>query len=170
MRKCDGGFTLIELLIVVSILSMLAILGISNLRRAKMTANEAVAKSELRSVQSSAEHYRLELGAFPRDLICLAVYAPCGPLPPGCPCLPVEFMDETLADLRRSGYLRTWAPGNPLPVGSDSFCMQAVPETLNLTGTRSFGIDARGRLGAAEGTVACCANGQLDMQACPLLR
>ncbi len=171
MKQRVEGFTLLELLIVVSILSLLAIIGIPSMRRAKMSANEALTKSELRSVQQAAEHYRLELGAFPRALVCLAVYAPCGQLPPGCPCLDVEFMDETLADSVRAGYVRTWVPGNPLPVGSDGFCLQAVPQTLNLTGTRSYGLDARGRLGAADGAVACCASGgQLDLQACPLLR
>jgi prepilin-type N-terminal cleavage/methylation domain-containing protein len=171
MPKRPSGFTLIELLVVVSILSLLALLGLPSLVRARISANEAVQRTELRSVQQASLHYQYEVGAFPRDLVCLAVYAPCGPLPPGCPCLSVEFIDETLADGRRAGYLRTWVPGQALPVGTDAFCLQAVPETLNVTGTRSFGIDARGRMGAADGAISCCAaGGRLDTSACPLVR
>ncbi|MBP6342844.1 MAG: prepilin-type N-terminal cleavage/methylation domain-containing protein, partial [Candidatus Omnitrophica bacterium] len=51
------GFTLVEIMIVVAIIALLAAIAIPNLLRAKMSANDALAKATLRSLSTASESY-----------------------------------------------------------------------------------------------------------------
>jgi prepilin-type N-terminal cleavage/methylation domain-containing protein len=51
------GFTLVEIMIVVAIIALLAAIAIPNLLRAKVAANDALAKATLRSLSTASETY-----------------------------------------------------------------------------------------------------------------
>jgi prepilin-type N-terminal cleavage/methylation domain-containing protein len=51
------GFTLIEIMIVVSIIALIAAIAIPNLLRARITANETMAKATLSSIGKAIEMY-----------------------------------------------------------------------------------------------------------------
>ncbi|MFP4472347.1 MAG: type IV pilin protein [Candidatus Omnitrophota bacterium] len=63
------GFTLVEIMIVVAIIALLAIIAIPNLLRARLSANEALAKSTLRAMSTAAESYATDNnGQYPTDM------------------------------------------------------------------------------------------------------
>lgn len=59
------GFTLIELLIVVAIIGILAAIAVPNFLNAQIRAKLARVVSDLKSLETSLESYRLDLGDYP---------------------------------------------------------------------------------------------------------
>ena len=73
----ESGFTLIELLVVVAIIAIIASIGVAQVMRARVSANEAAAMASLRAINGGQMSYAsgAGLGGFATSLAILAT--PC---------------------------------------------------------------------------------------------
>jgi prepilin-type N-terminal cleavage/methylation domain-containing protein len=123
------GFTLIELLIVVSIISILASIGLVVYTSVLKQGRDSKRQSDLRSIQSALEQYYAD-----------QLYYPSAPLP-GADS-PLKSPDNTKTYINRM-------PSDPTPsrsyyyaVVGTSYCLYAYLENLsssNLNGCASYG-------------------------------
>jgi len=65
LRRFASGFTLIELLIVVAIIAILAAIAVPNFLEAQTRAKVSRAKSDMRSVATAIEAYRVDNNNYP---------------------------------------------------------------------------------------------------------
>lgn len=135
--RSKKGFTLVEIMIVVAIIALLAAIAIPNLLRARHNANEAAAISALHTLSTAMESFRAAQTppAYPTNFATLS-----GANPP--------YIDGTLASGTKQGYLYTYTSG------TNTYGVQATPQTPNVTGTRVFFVNESGviRLTNASGT------------------
>ncbi len=75
-RKNTAGFTLVEIMIVVVIIVVLAYIGIPNLLRATITANETSAQTTLKTIATALENYSVIHAVYPADTDVLIGDAP----------------------------------------------------------------------------------------------
>ncbi len=77
MYRHNRAFTLVEIMIVVAIIALLAALVIPSLLRAKIAANDASAKTDLRTLSTASETYaNANNGDYPTDIADLTGATP----------------------------------------------------------------------------------------------
>ncbi len=97
-RARSRGFTLIELLAVMTILALLATVGLAGYRQKVRTAREAVLKENLFQINHALEQHRADRGKYP----------------------------SSLAPLRELGYLRD-IPVDPITQSKDTWTTELEP-------------------------------------------
>lgn len=124
-------------------IGMLAAVAIPSLLRARVSANEAAAIGDVRTVISAQAAYSSVNGGAYGAMQCLSDPKTCKPSYAG-----PTFVDTTLSSLAdKSGYKRAFFPGRPIRTGARSyrsFAYTAVPLQAGQTGVRSFCGDSSG--------------------------
>jgi len=67
-RSRQGGFTLIELMVVISLLVILATMGLAQYRNSIVVTKEAVLKEDLFRMRDAIDQYYADRGMYPADL------------------------------------------------------------------------------------------------------
>lgn len=124
------GFTLVEIMIVVAIIALLAMIAIPNLLRARLSANDALAKSTLRTISTAAETYATShAGNYPTSEDDLYLASP-------------KYINKRYCDETISGYVYACT----FPTTGAEYTFMATPSAIGVSGTTVFSITTGGVL------------------------
>ncbi|MEI6438110.1 MAG: prepilin-type N-terminal cleavage/methylation domain-containing protein [Candidatus Omnitrophota bacterium] len=116
------GFTLVEIMIVVAIIALLAAIAIPNLLRAKIAANDALAKGTLRTLSTASETFATaNNGVYPGDQASLTA-----------PTSGPAYVNKNYCDTVNAGFSVTCA------FGTGSYTFTATPTAVGTSGTTTF--------------------------------
>ena len=144
------GFSLIELLIVVAIILIVAAIAVPNLMRSRMSANQASAVANLRTITTASVSYWVTYAnGYPPSLQAI------GGLGPGATCDAAVLVDVsiTTAPNQKSGYQYAYtgtqgsvtnSPANCGQPGFNGYLVTATPVTVGSTGNISYCSDEPG--------------------------
>ena len=130
MRKFNNksGFTLVEIMIVVAIIALLAAIAIPNLLRAKLSANDALAKATLRSISTASESFgTANNGQYPSDITSLTGATP-------------AYLNSAYCATTLSGYTYDCT------FATTGYTVSATPVTVGSSGTTVYTIVTGGVL------------------------
>ncbi|MBN2121369.1 MAG: hypothetical protein JW734_09995, partial [Candidatus Omnitrophica bacterium] len=111
-----------EIMIVVAIIALLAAIAIPNLLRARLNANEARARAELRGLAGAIESYAAQEGLYPTSETNLTNITP--------PYLNIPICNQT-----KNGYIFNCS--NLSPYG---YTVSAEPQVCNATGIKNWTV------------------------------
>lgn len=143
------------LLMLVAFIGIIAAIAIPSLLRARVSANEAGAIGDLRTVVSAQAAYQASnRGFYEGRGECLSRPAECIPGYSG-----PSFLDPMTLTSPKNGYVRELRPGTPIepgvtgvsPTSTNGFAIIAYPAVAGKTGIRSFCADASGRVCSMTG-------------------
>ncbi len=174
--RSDQGFTLMELLIVVTIISVIAAIGVPGLLRSRMTANETSAIASLKVTLTSQVAYSASCGQGGYA----ANYAILGTPPAGS----IEaFISQDLGDANnqppiKSGYNFLLAADQNSQAGPNdcngnatitAWYASSQPQTFGTSGGRSFAVNTasviwENHTGTAPASPFASANGDVPVQ------
>ena len=156
----NDGFTLIEVIIVGALIGILVAIGVPQLLRARLAANESSGIASLRAISSSEANYATTCGSggYATDLADLVKPAPAsghGFLSPDLVSQrrPEERLHPDHRQERRPATADILLPtcnaaGSPR---ASSFYASAVPVSPGATGTRFFATDTPGTIYVSVG-------------------
>jgi type IV pilus assembly protein PilA len=128
MRMNRKGFTLVEIMIVVAIIALLAAIAIPNLLRARISANDALAKSTLRTLSTATETFATgNSGNYPMDIASLTGATP-------------AYINKAYCGQTVSGFIYTCT------FGAGSYSFEALPVSVGTSGTTTFTVTTGGIL------------------------
>jgi len=143
-------------ILLIPFVGIVAAIAIPSLLRARVSANEAAALGDMRTVVSAEAAYQAENAGYFDRLECLATPGQCIPGYHGS-----SMIDQRLLSTEDKGYRRTFYPGpraEPTPAKASptslmAFAYVATPVSPGRTGVRTFCGDATGVICHAMGPV-----------------
>lgn len=127
LRLWQRAFTLVELMIVIAIIALLALEAIPSLLRSRISTNDAVAQSTLKSIAMALENYMVVNGYYPDSTNSLLGVSP--------PYLNKDYFAGT-----HSGYTYT------ANISNYSYTVRAIPNVAGQTGTTTYTVTTGGVL------------------------
>src|ERR1041385_6236169 len=126
------GFTLVEIMIVVAIIALLAAIAIPNLLRAKISANDALAKGTLRALFTGSESFATSNGGqYPNAISELTNANP-------------PYLSSDYCDKNHSGYYYSCS------FDRKGYVFTATPVEVGTSGTTTWTISTGGVMNPRE--------------------